>query len=160
MKKFKILIPKKHNKGAAMISIMLAVAFISIVTSAMLLISLNNYEMKLTQAKSKKNFYYNEKYINIVTSVARSEAKGDQSPETKIKAKMCTNSTDNQYKAYKIMDILEPGVDHSTSQSGNKCIATLPDGNQVTTYDGNVKVYDKNNPVYFWFGCGIGRCNC
>ena len=80
------LLIKKSNKGAALVSIMVAVAFLSIIATTLLAISLNNYEMKSVQTKSNMNFYNNEKYLNVVTTNLRSSVYEQTDPKAVLAA--------------------------------------------------------------------------
>ena len=62
---------KINNKGAALVSVMIAITFISIVATTLLVISLNNYQMKVVNSQSKSNFYETEQRINVVTAQVR-----------------------------------------------------------------------------------------
>lgn len=66
---------KFNNKGAALIAVMIAVVFVSIIATTLLALSLNNYQMKTVSNSSKENFYETEQDINIVTAQIRNEAK-------------------------------------------------------------------------------------
>lgn len=66
---------KINNKGAALVSIMITIAFVSIVATTLLMISFNNYQMKVTSAQSKNNFYEAEQNLNIVTAKVRNAIK-------------------------------------------------------------------------------------
>ncbi len=56
-----------NDRGAALISVMIAVTFITIVASALLYMAYMNYEMKAISVKSKSNFYETEGYLQGVT---------------------------------------------------------------------------------------------
>lgn len=63
----------KDNRGAALISIMIAVAFISILAAAMLYMAFSNYQMKIVNYQSKVNFYGTEKDMTQVSTSIRNE---------------------------------------------------------------------------------------
>lgn len=144
MKKNNLLKPHNSHKGAALVSILIAVAFLSIISATMLLVSVNNYEMKVTQSKSKKNFYQNEVCVNLVTAQVRNTVLNQESPDKKIKIAVGGTDTATTYKAEKIADLIEPGGTH-TGSSG-KCSFTTSDGYTITTFDGNIYTYDKDHP--------------
>ena len=48
---------KKNNKGAALISVLIATAFLAITATALLMISYSNYKMKVVNLNSKNNLY-------------------------------------------------------------------------------------------------------
>lgn len=130
---------KKSYRGAALVSVMVAVAFLSIVATTLLAISLNNYEMKNVQTKSNYRFYDNEKYLNVVTTSLRA-AVYDQSNPKEIIATAVGGDTsfdkDNAttYKANKLADIIQPSVTHS---GGTSCDLTI-DGVNFTIKGGDL----------------------
>lgn len=63
----------KDNRGAALVTIMIAVAFISILASTMLYMSYSNYQMKIVNYQSKVNFYGTEKDMTQVSTSIRNE---------------------------------------------------------------------------------------
>lgn len=149
MKKINFLKPHNSHKGAALVSILIAVAFLSIISATMLLVSVNNYEMKVTQSKSKKNFYHNEVCVNLVTAQVRNKVLNQENPDKKIKVELGGNDSATTYKAEKIADLIEPGVGHVGI--AGKCTFTTPDNYKITTYDGNIYTYNKDNPET-WIG--------
>lgn len=78
---------KKHfnNKGAALVSVMIAIAFLSIIATTLLSISVNNYQMKVTQNRTKANFYETEQDFNVIVAKIRTEFKNCTSAEELIK---------------------------------------------------------------------------
>lgn len=58
-----------NNKGAALVSVMIAIAFVTILSTTLLYISMNNYQMKVVNTKSKENFY--DADDKMVTMTAR-----------------------------------------------------------------------------------------
>lgn len=132
------LLIKKSNKGAALVSIMVAVAFLSIIATTLLAISLNNYEMKSVQTKSNMNFYNNEKYLNVVTTNLRSSVYEQTDPKAVLAAAVggdFSSGTSTVYKASKLADIIQPGTTHSGDSS---CTLTI-DGVEFTISGGVLK---------------------
>ena len=79
-------ITKINNKGVALISVMIAVAFISIIASSLLYISFSNYTMKVANTEAKKNFYEVEGDINKITTTLRANlANSSSDPITEVK---------------------------------------------------------------------------
>ena len=60
-----------NNKGIALISILIAVAFISIIGSTLLYITYTNFQMKVMNNRSKQNFYETDGELVRVTSSLR-----------------------------------------------------------------------------------------
>lgn len=132
------LLIKKSNKGAALVSIMVAVTFLSIIATTLLAISLNNYEMKSIQTKSNSNFYNNEKYLNVVTTSLRSSLYEETDPKAVLAAAVggdFSSGTTTVYKACKLADIIQPGTTHSGDSS---CTLTI-DGVEFTISGGQLK---------------------
>ena len=61
----------RNNRGIAMISILIAVAFVSIIGSALLYITYNNFQMKVLNLQSKENFYETDGELVKITSALR-----------------------------------------------------------------------------------------
>lgn len=150
MKKENVFKPHNSNKGAALVSILIAVAFLSIISATMLLVSVNNYEMKITQSKSKKNFYQNELCVNVVTAKVRNEVLNQENPDKKIKNKVGGSDTATTYKAELIADLIDSTSTH-TGSSG-QCTFTNSDGYEITTYDGNISTFDKTTDASLYAG--------
>jgi hypothetical protein len=60
-----------NNKGIALISILIAVAFISIIGSTLLYITYTNFQMKVLNNRSKQNFYETDGELVRITSTLR-----------------------------------------------------------------------------------------
>lgn len=69
-----------NNKGIAMVTIIIAVAFISIIGSALLYISYTNFQMKVLNLNSKENFYETDGELVDITSKLRN-AMNQKSPD-------------------------------------------------------------------------------
>jgi len=65
---------KNDNRGVALISILIAVAFISIIGSALLYISYVNFQMKVQNVYSRNNFYETDGELVRITSSLRNYA--------------------------------------------------------------------------------------
>ncbi len=63
---------KKDNRGAALAMVMLAIALVTILVSVLMIISYINYQMKLTEKKSKANFYSAEMVLDQINAGLRS----------------------------------------------------------------------------------------
>ncbi len=71
-----------NNRGAALISVMIAVSFITIVASALLYMAYMNYSMKTMSVQSKSNFYETEGYLQGVTVKLQDTIAASPSPDT------------------------------------------------------------------------------
>ena len=60
-----------NNKGMAMVSVLIAVAFITILATALLYISFNNFQMKVVNYESKVNFYETEHDLVVASTAIR-----------------------------------------------------------------------------------------
>lgn len=56
-KRKKVLLKKLNNKGSAIVSVIVVVAFVSILATTILYVSGMNYYMKMTDLKTKESFY-------------------------------------------------------------------------------------------------------
>lgn len=81
----KNLFLKKSNKGAALVSVMIAVAFISILATSLLYMSVSNYKMKVQNINSKKNYYETESVLTQTSVALRNALVKDSDPLTAIK---------------------------------------------------------------------------
>ncbi len=75
----------KDNRGAALITIMIAVAFIAILASALLYMSYSNFKMKVVNYESKVNFYETEGNLTNITTSIRNEIANSSSPLQTLK---------------------------------------------------------------------------
>lgn len=77
---------KLNNKGIALISIMIAVAFITIIASALLAITYSNFQMKVMNLQSKENFYEVDGQVSKIMTGIRQTVNGNvaTAPETSI----------------------------------------------------------------------------
>jgi len=126
---------KRNHKGAALVSIMVAVAFISIIATTLLMISINNYEMKVESNNSKRNFYETEQDLNIVTAKVRSEIKASTgNPTTDVLKLVGGSETATAYTGDRIAKLVYPGAGS----------ATVVDGGDTFTFGGgNIVVENK-----------------
>lgn len=114
-----------NNKGAALISIMIAVAFISILASAFLYMSYNNFTMKVTNYESKQNFYDTEQHMMNLSAKLRSEIMASSDPLTELKTLAGVDAS-GRYDATKLAQLA-----FDTTPSGNANFASV-------SYDSNV----------------------
>ena len=76
---------KKNNKGIAMISIIIAVAFVSIIGSALLYITYANFQMKVANLRSKENFYETDGQLTQIATNLRYNVMKGGDPVTNMK---------------------------------------------------------------------------
>ena len=82
-KKTDVLKRINNNRGIALISILIAVAFISIIGSALLYITYTNFQMKVMNNRSKANFYETDgELVNVVTLLRNSAADPESTVQT------------------------------------------------------------------------------
>lgn len=74
---------KSNNKGAALVSVLVITAFISILATTLLYIAATNYRQKLTNYQNKSSFYTAEKALD------------------ELKSAMVSDVQDAYYKAYR-----------------------------------------------------------
>ena len=99
----------KNNKGVAMISVMIAITFISIVASAMLIISTSNYAMKASNVFSKQNSYSTDAELTRTVSTIRNTVLGGSNPDTTNISLLTDTSNASKYDCKKIMALVYPG---------------------------------------------------
>ena len=71
MKNNQLMKRRLNNKGVALISIMICVAFVAIIASALLVITYTNFEMKVMNLRSKENFYETDGQLTRITTLFR-----------------------------------------------------------------------------------------
>lgn len=76
---------KKNNRGAALVSILIAVTFITIIATSLLYISASNYKMKVANSESKKNFYKGEGELMTLSTKIRSDLTTSTDPMVVLK---------------------------------------------------------------------------
>ncbi len=102
----------KDNRGAALVSIMIAVAFISILASAILYMSYSNYQMKLVNYQSKVNFYGTEKDMTEVSTIIRNHIANDSDPLQELKDTVGFSEVGGitRYNPRKLADLVYPAA--------------------------------------------------
>lgn len=76
----------KNNRGAALVSVMIAIAFIAILASSLLYMAYSNYKMKVVNYESKTNFYGTEHDMVVLsTSIRNGIANASSDPEGTLK---------------------------------------------------------------------------
>lgn len=126
MNQFKVL---RNNKGAALVSIMIAVAFITILATAMLYMTFNNYKMKVVNYESKANFYETEQRMTKMSTKLRNEVMASSNPLNTVKTATGVNA-DNRYSTVEIAKLAFPGA--AVTTSGNNAIVADSNGDIYT----------------------------
>ena len=99
----------KNNKGVAMISVMIAIAFVSILASAMLYTSYMNYSMKSANLRSKENFYETDGELVKVTTSIRNNSMSATDPVNFVDSSLKRDSGDTtKYSCKKIALLVYP----------------------------------------------------
>lgn len=119
----------RNNKGAALVSIMIAVAFISILATAMLYMSVNNYKMKVVNYESKANFYETEQRMTKMSTALRNEVMSSNNPLTTLKNVTGVDAS-NRYSTVEIAKLAFPSS--SVASSGNNAVVTDTNGDRFT----------------------------
>ncbi len=101
---------RKSNKGVAMISVMIAIAFISIIATAMLTISSTNYAMKTANALSKENSYITDGELTRATSSIRELALGSGGSPSRISSDLLNDTDATKYDCKKMIAVVYPGA--------------------------------------------------
>ncbi len=139
---------KKH-KGAALVSVMIAITFISIVATTLLLVSLNNYQMKVVNSQSKENFYETEQRLNVVTTQIRDRICNSTNVTGDVRTLLggvttAADYTTDSYTGAKIAELAFPNPDASTTISGSTVSVCI----NPTETDPAKKLYDN----YYFYG--------
>lgn len=154
---------KFNNKGAALVSVMIAITFISIVSTTLLVITLNNYQMKVVNSQSKSNFYETEQRINVVTAQVRNQIVGSTNVAQSVGSVLNSNTTQDYsgttftfpYNKAKVAELAFPDI--SSLETGTDTdgyyVKVFEDPSNPTTspydkfyfYDGTVSVAAKTN---------------
>ncbi len=135
----------KDNRGAALISIMIAVAFVSILASALLYLSYSNFQMKVANYQSKVNFYGTEKDMTTLSTTIRNELATHQSdPEGALKTAVghTVNGDIQRYDTAKLAKLVYSWATSSLIASDGMTInfnTNVPVGqsNYLVTDEGN-----------------------
>lgn len=122
----------KDNRGAALITIMIAVAFVSILASAILYMSYSNFQMKVVNYQSKVNFYGTEQDMTEVSTVLRNTVATASSSDTYTALKTAvgftgTDANNGYYSTASLASLVYPS---------SMIDATSPN----VAYDGDIKI--------------------
>ena len=135
-----------NNRGAALLSVMIAVTFITIVASALLYMAYMNFTMKAMSVQSKTNFYETEGYLQGVTVKLQDEIAKSPDPATTL-----NNLTEGgDYSAAKLLKLKYPtatGDGSSASVEIDGDTITLEKGGNlvITDHSSKTKKYTFND---------------
>ena len=121
----------RNNKGVAMVTVMIAIAFISILGTAMLYSSAKNYAMKSSNLRSKENYYETEGELVKVTSAIRNSSMSDSDPVTYIENNLKNSTDGNKYSCKGIAELVYPS---GTTISGGDTSCNISTSNGDTIY--------------------------
>ncbi len=150
----------KKNAGVAMISIIIAVAFISIIGSALLYITFLNYQMKVQNLQSKENFYETDGQLTQITTNLRNEIMKSGDPKQNLQTILGVDFTtggnyrvDNlaKYVSYIEDDKFTSLNEDNTIVQAKTSASNALTGEDTFTYSGGtcevVTVYDEHGNV-------------
>ena len=75
---------KTDNKGSALVVVIIAMAFIGILASVLMYMSLLNYQMKVNNLKAKDNFYSAETVLDEIRSYMEHRFRNQWEMRTKM----------------------------------------------------------------------------
>ena len=138
----------RNNKGIALISILIAVAFISIIGSALLYITYSNFQMKVMNNRSKTNYYETDGELVNATAALRSYCDNPTKADTVV----TVDPNDSNKYVYNVINAMHyAGIDNGVD--GNPADLTWhdpvtgdeyhinPSGVAERTENGNLTTY-------------------
>ncbi len=148
---------KQNNKGAAMVSVLIAVTFIAILGSSMLYMAYMNYKTKAMRYGSANNFYSDEFSLDeIASSLQQTAASADSIDDAKhdIAALIGGSTSSNGVGTYdpaKVNDLIrvsnQSGVDITVGTQAADCVLEIKD-NQVVLRNLNLICQDSSTGYY------------
>ena len=128
----------KDNRGAALISVMIAVAFISILATTLLYMSYSNYKMKVVNYESRANFYGTEHDLTVLSTSIRNEVATASDPLKALQDAVGFIAMDSngngRYNPSKLANVVYPTYPNTATES-----------NATVSVDDN-REYDSGNP--------------
>lgn len=116
---------KKSNKGVALVSIMIAVAFLALIATSMISLSVSNFKMKSANNLSKENYYETQGELVKISAGVRNEFMKSSAPLTAV-----DNIKDGSslYDCKEIAKIVYPSASVSGTKNDAKVVV---DGDEV-----------------------------
>lgn len=132
----------KKNKGAALVSVMIAITFVSIISVTLLMISLNNYQMKVINSNSKSNFYETEQDINVITAQVREKISTTTDSVKEVKKLVGGSDAATSCSVVELSKMVYPGYSLMTdTEDGSKYVKI--DSDRFYISGGNIEVANK-----------------
>lgn len=126
----------KDNRGAALVSIMIAVAFIAILASSLLYMSYSNFKMKVVNYESKVNFYETERDLTTITTSIRNEIANSSSPLETLKTtvgcyEIVPGTKQYRYNPKSLAKLIDETITIGVSEVPTAYTLTCADGDQT-----------------------------
>lgn len=133
----------RNNKGVAMISILIAVSFVSIIGAALLFITYTNFQMKVQNVQSKRNFYETDGQLVKLTTGLRNAADKPSSAEAYISGLTEIAPGSNVKMGTYDIDTLLPliGVSSNPCMIDGDTYTFKTNGTAYAKYEGNKTTY-------------------
>ena len=140
------------NRGAALVSIMIAVAFISILASSILYMSYSNFQMKVVNYQSKVNFYGTEKDMTEMSTAILNKITTASVPIDGLNSAVgftgdISSTLAHRYNPSYLAALVYPSV---TKDDENPNSVTFTDGDIQITF--RTTITDANTSNYFITG--------
>ncbi len=142
----------KDNRGAALVSIMIAVAFIAILASALLYMSYSNFKMKVVNYESKVNFYETEGDLTTITTSIRNEIANSSTPLDTLKTtvgcyEIAPNTKTYRYNPKALAKLIDDSITITDDEGEKDGEVTYANGDKTVVQDGssgaNFVIYSK-----------------
>lgn len=151
MKKFEKI--AKNNRGAALISVMIAVAFIAILASTLLYMSYNNFKMKVVNYESKVNFYETESELTTITTSIRNEIANSNKPLDTLKAtvgchEISPGSNQYRYNPKKLAALIDNTITVASTELDNDHVIVYANGDKTSVKKGTGSATTPNFLIY------------
>lgn len=140
---------KKNNRGAALVSILIAVTFITIIATSLLYISASNYKMKVSNSESKKNFYKGEGELVTLSSKLRSALTTSTDPMVVLNDYQVDSTHYDCSKLAKAIDP-DPASDAIAKISNASATSTKLTYAKTDYYQYDVNVKSNNNVIEYY----------
>jgi hypothetical protein len=150
------MILKKNNKGSTIVLVLVVMAFVGMFAAVALWISLNNFQMKITNQNVTDSFYSAEAILDQIRAGLQNEVSTAYSDAYEDLLKIYTSyqsedSSREQYFATKFVEYLERALQYNdgTNSEKNSCKLSLLQGYVSSGVIGTYTVYSADgNPSY------------
>lgn len=136
---------KKHNKGSSLVFVIIAVAFVGILGSILLNVTLINIETKGTDRAVKKNFYKTESVMDKLNFTLENIS-GEAMQDAYVKllegyTTNITNSTDQaKHQREFALDYLNNILDRIAPLSSTSIVEQPPNSGEIVFHGGNYDI--------------------